>query len=181
MVEGILNLPVFFAAIIFIQTKTFFMDQNQQSIFGLSIDESNRAHLSEAAKWGRFLAIVGFVVCGLIVLAGLIAAFNFSSVQNQLSDLPPEYRTNRSFTSMLGMGVVIFYILIAIIYFFPCLFLFRFSNAMKTALAGNDQVQMTESFKNLKVMFRYVGIIMIIVLSIYLLAFVLGVFTASTM
>ena len=156
------------------------MDQNQQSIFGLSIDDTNRAHLSEAAKWGRFLAIVGFVVCVLIVLAGLYLAFSVSAMESQLSDLPSQYRS-RSFTSGLSTGMAILYILIAIVYFFPCLFLFRFSNAMKLALAGNDSGQLTESFKNLKVMFRYVGIITIILLSIYLLAFVLGVLTASTM
>ena len=155
------------------------MDQNQ-SIFGLSIDDANRAHLAEAAKWGRFLAIVGFVVCGLIVLGGLVAAFTFSSMGNQLSDLPPEYRTNSSLTAGFGVGIIILYIFVAIIYFFPCLFLLRFSNAMKTALAGNDQVQLNESFKNLKVMFRYVGIIMIIVLSIYLLLFVFGGLAAAT-
>ena len=156
------------------------MDQNQQSIFGLSIDEINRAHLTEASKWGRFLAIIGFVICGLIVLGGLVAAFTLSSMENQLSDLPPQYRSSSSFTSALGVGAAIGYILVAIIYFFPCLFLLRFSNSMKTALAGNDQVQLTESFKNLKVMFRYVGIITIIVLSIYILLLIFGVFAAAT-
>ena len=156
------------------------MDQNQQSIFGLSIDDTNRAHLSEAAKWGRFLAIVGFVVCVLIVLVGLYATFAFSAAESQLSDFPSQYRS-RSFAPGLGVGMAVLYILIAIVYFFPCLFLFRFSNAMKLALAGNDSGQLTESFKNLKVMFRYVGIFTIILLSIYLLAFVIGLLTAATM
>ena len=37
-------------------------NQNQDAdLFGLSIDTTGRAHLTEAAKWARFLAIVGFV------------------------------------------------------------------------------------------------------------------------
>jgi amino acid transporter len=155
------------------------MEENQQSIFGLSIDDSNRAHLSEAAKWGRFLAIVGFVVCVLIVLAGLYFAFAFSTLESQFSDFPGSQRS--SITSGLGVGMAVVYILFAVIYFFPCLFLLRFSNAMKVALAGNDQGQLTESFKNLKVMFRYVGIITIIIISIYILLFILGGLAAATM
>jgi len=155
------------------------MEENQQSIFGLSIDDSNRAHLSEAAKWGRFLAIVGFVVCVLIVLGGLYFAFTISSMESKFADFPG-YRSS-AYSSGLGVGMAVVYILIAIVYFFPCLFLFRFSNSMKIALAGNDQGQLTESFKNLKVMFRYVGIITIILLSIYLLAFILGGLAMASM
>jgi hypothetical protein len=155
------------------------MEENQQSIFGLSIDDSNRAHLSEAAKWGRFLAIVGFVVCVLIVLGGLYLAFTISSMESRLSDFSG-YRGS-SLGSGFGVGMAVVYILFAVIYFFPCLFLLRFSNAMKVALSGNDQGQLTESFKNLKVMFRYVGIITIIIICIYLLLFILGGLAAATM
>jgi hypothetical protein len=153
------------------------MDQNQQSIFGLSVDDSNRAHLSEAAKWGRFLAIVGFVVCGLIVLGGIIMVLSANRLQNEMSDYPG-YR--RSAFSVFGAGLAFVYIVVAVVYFFPCLFLLRFSNAMKIALAGNDQDQLTESFKNLKVMFRYVGIILIILLSIYAFIFLIAILSAAT-
>jgi hypothetical protein len=45
-----------------------YTEQNQESsLFGFGIDQSSRAHLAEAAKWAKFLAIVGFVMCGLIV------------------------------------------------------------------------------------------------------------------
>lgn len=152
------------------------MDQDQQqSIFGLTVDDTNRSHLSEAARWGRFLAIVGFVFCGLIVLLGLYMAVSFNKIEGQFSDYP-SYR--RSYFDGMGIGMAVFYILIAVIYFFPCLFLLRFSNAMKIALVGNDQTQLTESFKNLKVMFRYVGVIMIIILSIYGLALIIGVLSS---
>ena len=39
------------------------MDQDisSQNLFGLNVDQSIKAHLYETAKWGRFLAIVGFI------------------------------------------------------------------------------------------------------------------------
>ena len=49
-----------------------YTEQNQEtSLFGFGIDQSSRAHLSEAAKWAKFLAIVGFVMCGLIVVMAI--------------------------------------------------------------------------------------------------------------
>jgi hypothetical protein len=93
------------------------MDQNQQSIFGLSIDDTNRAHLSEAAKWGRFLAIVGFVVCVLIVLVGLYATFAFSAAESQLSDFPSQYRS-RSFALDLVLEWRFFISLLQLFTFF---------------------------------------------------------------
>jgi hypothetical protein len=152
------------------------MDQNQnqqQSIFGLNVDPAISAHLSEAARWGRFLAIVGFIFCGLIIIIGLVALASVGSLEREFGG------RGSGFGSGLGAGLFVVYILIAVIYFFPCLFLLRFSNAMKIAIAANDQVQLTESFKNLKVMFRYVGILTIIILCFYALALIVGVLGAA--
>ena len=46
----------------------------------LEVDNVVAAHLYETAKWGKFLAIVGFVFCGLIVLAGIYLAVAVSSL-----------------------------------------------------------------------------------------------------
>jgi hypothetical protein len=74
-------------------------------------------------------------------------------------------------SSTLGGGMVtVIYILIALLWFFPCLHLFHFANKMKLALTGNDQEMLNTSFKNLKACFKFMGIITIIVLSFYALA-----------
>jgi len=65
--------------------------------------------------------------------------------------------------------MIILYVGIAVIYFFPCLFLLRFANHMKNALNTDDQVTLNTSFQNLKIMFRYVGIVTIIIISLYIL------------
>jgi len=46
--------------------------------------------------------------------------------------------------------------------------MFRFANQMKTALYGNDQEDLNASFQNLKKYFRYVGIITIISLGMWI-------------
>ena len=148
------------------------MEQNQNtSLFGLAIDPNSKTHLAEAARWARFLAIVGFVMCALIIVIGVFAGSFFSLFMRSST-----YNTgfDSAMTSGLGTMMLVLYIFIAVIYFFPCLFLFRFANHMKTALASNDQSILNTSFQNLKIMFRYVGIITIIVLSFYAIALLIA-------
>lgn len=155
------------------------MEQNQdKSVFGLGIDPNSKAHLSEAARWAKFLAIVGFIVCGLVVIIGIFAGSILSSMPGQFSS---ELGGMGSMGSGLGAMMAVVYIAIAILYFFPCLFLFRFANFMKAAIAADDQETLNKSFQNLKVMFRYVGILTIIVLTLYLIVFLIAIAGAATM
>ncbi|HUM66201.1 MAG TPA: DUF5362 family protein [Chitinophagaceae bacterium] len=158
------------------------MEQQGSTIFGLTVDQTGKAHLAEAARWARFLAIVGFVVCALVVLIGIF----FSSFIGVLSN---RYGGDSAYgdvsvTPGLGAVMAVYYIIIALIYFFPCLFLFRFATKMKVALASNDQETLNTSFQNLKATFRYMGIVTIVMLVFFLLAFLvgfLGVLTAGSM
>ncbi len=138
-----------------------------QSGLMLSIDLDSRSHLSETAKWGKFLAIIGFIMCGLIVLFGLffgtiMAAFSKYGAQS--ADLLPA----------MGAAMAVIYILLAILNFFPCLFLYRFSNQMQAALNRNDGTNLTTSFRNLKSLFKFIGIMMIITLAFYALVLVIA-------
>ena len=148
-------------------------EQSQEpTLFGFGIDQSSRTHLWEAAKWAKFLAIVGFIMCGILAIVGIFAGSVFSS----MSSTYDEYGTGPSaFGSGFGVLMILLYVGIAIVYFFPCLFLLRFANHMKTALNTDDQVTLNSSFQNLKIMFRYVGIVTIIIISFYLLAFLVGI------
>lgn len=153
------------------------MDSNQNSsLFGLSIDATSKAHLTVAAKWAKFLAIIGFIVCGIIVLAGIFAGSLMSSFSSS------QYGEFGGWTNLGGFGALaaVFYVLIALLYFFPCLFLFNFAAKMKAALLADDQDTLNLSFQNLKKTFRFVGIVTIVVLSIYLLVFILGIIAAAT-
>lgn len=151
--------------------------QNQSQLFSLTIDPLIKSHLSETARWGKFLAILGFILCGLVVIVGLFFGTLFSSL---VSRSEVSYEGNISSGSLGAMAAVL-YIIIAVVYFFPCLFLYRFSTKMKTALNGNEQTDLTLAFQNLKSLFRYVGIITVIVLAIYLIIFLFAILGAAFM
>jgi uncharacterized membrane protein YjgN (DUF898 family) len=151
------------------------MDQQQETtLFEFGVDQISRAHLSEAARWAKFLAIFGMVMCGLVAIMGIFVGATFSTV-------PGQFDSGSQSLSFLGPGLGIFmivlYIGFAILYFFPCLFLLRFANHMRNALGSHDQLALNTSFQNLKIMFRYVGILTIIVVALY----VIGIFAAVIM
>ena len=139
------------------------MDSNNQNLFDLQIDQPVNSYLTETAKWAKFLAIVGFVACGIFALIGIFAgsfmATTFGSVGGD--------------SGMSAILVTLIYLGGAAIYFFPCLFLFHFANKMLKALRQNDQYFLTASFKNLKSCYKYMGILMIIILSLYAIIFII--------
>ena len=149
----------------------------QNQLFGLSIDPTAKAHLSETAKWARFLAIVGMVFMSLVVLAIVLFAVFFSTMSNSIDQ--SSGGASVFFSSGLGIGLAFFYIILLGIWFLPLLFLLRFANNMKRALAGDDQQALNRSFQQLKVCYRYIGIITIIILSLYAIAFLFGILGAA--
>jgi hypothetical protein len=132
----------------------------------LQIDDVSAGYLRETAKWGKFLSIVGFVVTGLIVLIALFAGSLFAKLAafsaNGQSALPEG----------LSIFITIIYLAIAVLYFFPCFYLFKFSNKAKLAIEVNEQVSLNEAFGNLKSCFKFIGITTIILLAVYGLALV---------
>lgn len=154
------------------------MEQNQdKSLFELNLSQDSRTHLKETASWAKFLAICGMIFLVLMVIFGIIVSMSISRVGNQFDQ---EYRQEGISTTGLGAGMMIMYILMALLYFFPCLFTLQFANKMKLALASNDDLLLSESFRNLKKTFRYMGVLTIIGLAFFLLALLTGGLTALT-
>jgi hypothetical protein len=132
----------FGCAFIFSTSKTLFMEQNP-SLFSLHIDPVTKVHLSETARWGRFLAIIGLVFLVLMIVV-IIGAFMFMGTQVPETQMFPGF----------GVAMAIYYVIIAAIWFIPLLYLLRFSGAMRVALNGNDQQALNTSFLNLKSCFK---------------------------
>lgn len=149
--------------------------EESTSLFSLSIDPATKAHLSETAKWARFLAIVGLVFMVLLVVIGLYSTLMISRYENELTGRYGE----RSFLASIGTGVAAMYVIMAVVAFFPLLFMLRFAAQMRNALASNDQTLLNSSFQNLKIYFRYLGIVTIIFLLLIVLSLFMGILGRS--
>ena len=151
------------------------MEQSNTSLFLLSIDPVTKAHLSEAAKWARFLAILGMIFLVLIILAGVFGStVLFSSMSG--------FEGDSTGMAAYGSGIVAGYmIVIAVIYFFPLLFTLRFANNARTALNTNNQQALNTAFQNLKACFRFIGILTIIGLVFMAIGLIFGVMGAAAL
>ena len=142
----------------------------EHSLFELQVDHEVNSHLKETAKWAKFLSVMGFIGIGFMTIAVVV----MGTMATRLSSL--------STSAVLGAGgfmqVVLLFAIMAL-YFFPCLFLFNFSNKMLRAIKDNDQYSLVAAFRNLKLVFKYVGILTIVFIGIYLLVIVFAVIFAA--
>jgi hypothetical protein len=144
------------------------MEKESMNATSLKLTENSLVFMRETVKWAKFLAICSFVGLGLMVLVGVV--FLFLSVS---FPVPSEMKFS---TSAVG----IFYILIAVLYFFPAMYLYRFATASAEAINTLNDDTLEEGLENLKSLFRFTGILMIIVLSLYAVGFILAIVLSLT-
>src|ERR1700733_6677200 len=110
------------------------------------LSENALGYLHATRPWVKFLAIVGFVFVGLMVLLALIMTFAFSV-------LPKQPGTPQVFGPVFG----ILYLLFALLYVMPCLFMYRYAKAI-AAIPGTGASALEEALKNQKSVWKFMGI-----------------------
>ena len=129
----------------------------------IEIEQETIKHLNTTRKWAMFLAIIGFIILGLIIIIGLIAGTFLTAFNSGGKDLGiPE--------SLMFVPIL----LLAVIYFFPVLFLFRFSKHTSHAVQTLDKLEFHKAIKNLKSFFVYIGVLIIIILSLYIVVLIVA-------
>ncbi len=145
------------------------------NLFDLSIDASASSYLSETARWGRFLAIVGFIGCGFMILMGLLMSFLPMTPGSGFVTRTGEYTSTAGGARVLMM---IIYIVFGIISIFPYLYLHRFSTKVKLAMQTSEQEVLASAFANLKSLFKFYGVLTIIMLGFLALGIVIAIIGA---
>ena len=128
-----------------------------------------KSYLAGAAKWAKFLAIVSFICCGLMVVMALSAGAWMSALGSSMGAYGAMYAAGSTAV------FTITYLAAAIVSFILALFLFRFATKAQQALAQNDNGLVVESLGNLKNYFQINGIILIIALAFIALGIVIGI------
>ncbi len=128
----------------------------------IELEEDTLKDLNTTRKWSMFLAILGFIALGIMLLIGLIAGVFLSVFKTQEINLGA------------GESILIFGLLLlfGVIYFFPILYLFRFSKHAGNAVRALDKEQMHKAFRYLRKYYVFIGITIIIVLVIYVIALI---------
>jgi hypothetical protein len=127
------------------------------------ISDEIKSYLIETAKWGKFLAIMGYIGIGFILLIA-IGVMGMGSA----SQFFPGVGANIG-----ALGLI--YVAIAALYFFPVYYLHQFSLKIRQGLRSQSPQNIAVGFQNLKSLFKFMGIFTIVILSIYALIIVIAV------
>lgn len=136
------------------------MDEFKPEQEALHLDASSSSYMLETARWARFLAVIGFVAMGIIMLGAIALLFTANT-----SQFAEEY--GNAYAAGYKTGMMLFYTILVLIFFYPLYALLKFSNLIKSAVANINQNEFDEAFRYLKNTFKFWGIYTIVLLFIY--------------
>ena len=101
------------------------MENNQFEIkenLELKLTNESLGYLNETRKWTMFFAILGFIGIGFLAIAFIIMAI-IGIIGGVMGNMG----------SAIFVVLAVVYLIIGVLYFFPVLYLLKFSTNMKTA------------------------------------------------
>jgi hypothetical protein len=115
-------------------------------------------NLNVARRWSMFLSVAGFIFMGLILMLGIITG-TFLTAFSQ-SDKIPGVPDALLIGSFIGLALIVF---------FPILFLFRFSKHASNAVSTLNARELHKAVRYLKLFFLFLGIFLIMLISTYII------------
>ncbi|MBE8712497.1 DUF5362 family protein [Sphingobacterium hungaricum] len=125
------------------------------------------SYLSNVAKWSGFISLTTLIMLGFILVALIFGIFasGFAAIFSEYG---------LSGASLVGL--FIFYIIILGIAIIPTLWLYKFSQNTKKAIASRDSNQIAEAFNYLSKYYTFSGVALLIVLGFYAIIIVFMIF-----
>ena len=144
----------------------------QTNLFELQVDATAQSYLRDAARWARFLSLAGFVFCGLFVVFAIVSLTLLAGLFNTMGTSPASGGMGPAPIALVCIGI-------AVLNFFPNLYLYNFAGRMRLAAQNNDQEHLNTAFRNIRSLLRFVGVLMIIAVGLFVLIFLLLLITAG--
>ncbi|MDR3679381.1 MAG: DUF5362 family protein [Flavipsychrobacter sp.] len=132
--------------------------ETETGIFKMEVDATAQSHFLEMARWTKFLAIMGFVFMGLLMIVCIAVGVFLAN-----SSTPVAGINNTMFATI--------YLVVAAIYIYPIFALYKYSTQIKKAIITTNQELFNSAISYLKRMFKYTGILLVIFIAIYGVAF----------
>lgn len=122
-------------------------------------------YLSEASPWLRFIGILGYIGCGIMVISGIVMA----ATANATGEL------FENFIDFPFWIIGFLYIPLALLLFFPSHYTFKFGQKIRNYQFSNSNDDLENAFKNNKSLWKFYGILMIVYLAILPVVIVVSV------
>ena len=130
----------------------------------LELNELAVSALRESAKWCTFLAILGFIGIGFMILAGVFMSVAMSAIPDN-----PAFGSAMGPFSAIKAYIGIMYIVIAALYFFPIYYLYKYASGTKRGIESGNSDVLADASVNLKSHHKFLGIAAIVIISMYIL------------
>ncbi len=128
---------------------------------GIQVTNSMIASMRSTKPWTQFLAIIGFVGVGFMILFGAGFAF-FANMLPQQKNSPPAF-----------IGFV--YILFSVLYFIPAFYLYKYASSIGNFLKNNGAIDLESALSYQKSFWKFVGILALIGLVLAVLSIVAAI------
>jgi len=120
-------------------------------------------HLRSTRPWVLFLSILMFISVGFMFLAGFMMLI--------ASSAPVGMRG-----AAAGPIIAIIYWLIGGLYLVPAIYLFKYASSIKDLIRGGGDSAMETALESQKSFWRFTGIVTLVVVCLYVLVFLFGIF-----
>lgn len=135
----------------------------------LELTEIVLNNLKTSANWAKLIGICGFVLTGIVVVFGIIGSFAQTRMPDQM--IPAN-----TMNPMIQIAILL---ISALLSFFVYLFLYNFGCKAKRGLENAQKEDFEEGIENLKIFFKYMGILTLIGISIFALTILISIITAA--
>ncbi|MDI9320741.1 MAG: DUF5362 family protein [Phycisphaerales bacterium] len=145
------------------------MQQDNTNIFESgSLSDTAKAHLLETTRWTKFLAILSFIFI-VLMLIGFIFMISASSMMPAANPR----------VGVAPWMITFVWLLLGLIYWYPSVMLYKFSNTMKDGLntANNELVE--NAFRHQKNFWKFMGICTIVFIALYVVLIIVVVAGAA--
>ncbi|HET7673897.1 MAG TPA: DUF5362 family protein [Gammaproteobacteria bacterium] len=130
----------------------------------ITVSDNMLDALRATKPWVRLIAVVGFIWAGLVMLGGIAILIDPSGARQTFA----------------GTAVGIIDLVLALIYFFPCLFLFGYASAIGDTLNGGGGGALEKALERQRLFWHYAGILALIGLVLGIIAFVATIILGIT-
>ena len=137
------------------------MNTNQTEILEVKITGSMVDSMRSTRPWTMFLSVLGFIGAGLFLIIGIVMLF-MRALPRQDAQLANAF-----------MGVM--YIVFAVVYCFPSLYLFKYSNFVKLFYQSKNEGHLESALSYQKSFWKFVGILSIITIVISILGIIAAI------
>jgi hypothetical protein len=117
------------------------------------LQNEGKQHLESIAKWGRFLAVVGYVFVGIMLFVSIILLIMAAK-----------------FGPYMGVLAAI-YMIISMVYTIPINFLSKACSNLKVGLFKSNSSNFREGFRYFKLMYKFLGIFTVVLTALLILIF----------